>query len=493
MIFDQDTVLFEFKSPSGNTPFTIKHSCEGIFCAGASGSGKTSASSLIFAKHFLRCGYGGVVLSAKSERPLWEKLCKEAGVLDKLIVVSPGGEHSFNFLNYELKNNDGTITYTENIYQLLLTVLRAGQEKSGKGGDDPFWSESLESLILHALDLVILAYGTLSIENLYNVVLSAPKAEGSNDNTKNAFVAAFEKAQSNVSRKIEEFENSLSADKRKLLEDKEIFEETILKEIPEAFKLKMIDQFFIESYRVLSPKTRSIVDHSFTTFLNQFLREPIKSLFTECKTTFTPENCYNGAIILLDIPIKKYFKIGRDIQCLFKLIFERAVEKRPVTDDTRPLFIWSDECQFFLMETTNEFQATARSSKIANVMITQNLPGLFAAMGTSKPEYRTKAFLATLGTKIFNSNACVDTNRYSSELIGDAYEEEESTSMTVSGNFSSSSSKSYKLSRMVRPEQFSGLKSGGKENDYLVEAYVHRQNHPFHDGLMFRKITFSQL
>lgn len=493
--FDLDTPLVKFTDEEGSvSEFSPRDACEGIFVAGSNGAGKSSAVAKLYAEKFIKAGYGGIVLSVKSERKTWEDYCKKYDALDRLIIVEPGGKHSFNFLDYEYATNDGSIPYTENIYQLLHTVINAGQEKQGSKSDDPFWSDSLESLIVHAIDLCYLAYGSLSIENLYNIVLAAPKSESSGErNSKNSFAIAFEKAQDNVQKKILEFEKSLLPEQKNLFADKYRYEEEILKAVPEASLLKSIDQFFIENYRLLSSKTRSIVDFSFSTFLSRFLREPIRSLFCNCKTTFQPEDCFNdGKIILLDIPVKKYHKIARDAQILFKLIFQRAAEKRLVDENTPPCFIWSDEGHALLHELDSDFQATARSSRVSTILITQNLPGLYANMGGAKAEYRVKALLATLGTKFFCSNSDVDTNKFASDLIGEGYIEDESSTATMAGDFSSSRTKSYKLERMVRPEQFSGLKSGAKKNKFLVEAYMHRQNHLFPDGLTFRKITFSQ-
>jgi hypothetical protein len=45
---------------------------------------------------------------------------------------------------------------------------------------------------------------------------------------------------------------------------------------------------------------------------------------------------------------------------------------------------------------------------------------------------------------------------------------------------------------MVRPEQFTGLKTGSPANSHLVEAYVHLQGKVFHDGMSHRKIIFKQ-
>src|SRR6202012_4255126 len=111
------------------------------------------------------------------------------------------------------------------------------------------------------------------------------------------------------------------------------------------------------------------IDFSFSGFLFHLLRDPVYSLFCSHAATFTPEDCLYGKIILINLPVKTYHKIGRDSQIMFKYIWQRAMEKRQIDAAARPVFLWADEAQHFLHEHDAEYQATARSSRIATVYI----------------------------------------------------------------------------------------------------------------------------
>jgi len=148
--------------------------------------------------------------------------------------------------------------------------------------------------------------------------------------------------------------------------------------------------------------------------------------------------------------------------------------------------------QHFLHEHDAEYQATARSSRIATVYISQNLPNYLANMGGAKSDFKVKSFLGTLGTKIFHANADIETNRYASELIGDIFYEETSQTSTAAGTFSSSRTKSLKIDRAVKPEEFAHLKTGGPLNSFRVEGYLHFQGNILKNGLNHIKIQFNQ-
>jgi len=291
---------------------------------------------------------------------------------------------------------------------------------------------------------------------------------------------------------MDDWFNGLPAQKQAALQNEVAFEVELLNELPEARLLKFLDQFFFDSFINLSEKTRSIIDFTFAGFLFRLLREPVYSLFCRDDSTVTPEDSLRGKIILINLPVKIYHKVGRDCQILFKYIWQRAMEKRSVAANARPLFLWADEAQNFLHEHDADYQATARSSRIATVYISQNLPNYYACMGGQKAEFRVKSFLGTLGTKIFHANADIETNKYASELFGDAYFEEESHSVTVSQNFGQTKSKSLKLERMVRAEEFVRLRTGGPLNSFRVEGYLHRQGDPLLKGLNHTKMLFNQ-
>lgn len=484
--FDLDTTLLELHGERQDGIWTVRDAVEGVQIFGGIGSGKTSGSGRMIALKFLKAGFGGLVLTVKpDEREEWEIYAQLTGRTDDLIIVSPDHDNYFNFLEYESKDGN-----TENIVQVLKTVIRAGEQQSkGIGGDDPFWETALDMLIFNVIDLCQLAYGKVSVQAMYDIVQSLPRAENAGNDENSAFWLAYTQARKNVEARAEAWRNGKTLDEREQLMNAPNYETLLCDAVPRARTLRFIDQFFGETLLNLAEKTRSIIDFSFSGFLFRLLRDPVYRLFCNTSSTFNPEDCLNGKIIVLDLPVKMHHKIGRDAQIMFKYVWQRAMERRNInTDGGLPLFLWADEAQNFLHEHDAEYQATARSSRIATIYITQNLPNYHASMGGAKSEFRVKGFLGTLATKIFHANADVETNRYASELIGDGYYEDTSKSTTMAGEFSSSRNRSLKIDKIVRPEAFPQLKTGGIRNGHKVEAYMHFQGNP----LGHVKITFNQ-
>lgn len=478
--------------------FTVRDAVEGVQIFGGIGSGKTSGSGKLFALNYLTHHFGGLVLTAKpDEKEMWQEFCKQTGRLNDLIIIEPGNNQSFNFLEYEASKAPSKVSYTENIVQLLKTVIKASDETGAQSaGDDKFWENALDLLLYNVVDLVLLAKGSLDVKTMYDVVISAPKTDGPESNqTESVYKTIYNAAKQNTSNLISVWLDLRSPEaKKRLLSSKEDMEAAIKTALPEVRLMEVLYEFFENSYKKLSEKTRSIIEFSFTGLLFRLLREPIFSIFCSKPSTVTPDDCLKGSIILINLPVKVYNKIGRDVQIIVKYIWQRAMERRNIKENNRPVFLWADEAQNFLHEHDAVYQATARSSRIATVYITQNLPNYLASMGGNKSEHRVKGFLATLGTKIFHANADVaDTNEYASKLIGEAYYEDKTQNRTVTGDFSMNVSSNYKLVRMVRPEMFVPLKTGGPKNNRLVAAYIHKQGNPFNSGWNHKEISFNQL
>jgi len=491
-----DKVLIEFQSKEGSSTWTVRDAVEGVQIFGGIGSGKTSGSGRMIALKYLANGFGGLVLTAKAdEKAAWQEYCRLTNRSNDLIIVEPGGRHAFNFLEYESKDKGGQVSFTENVVQVLKTVIQAGEQKNSGKSDDPFWESALDMLMFNVIDMCKLAYGSVSIERMYNIVLTAPKkGEGKPTDIKpDTFPHAFALAEQNINNQIDALQERLSSEERQKCEDDPDYSDRlIINSLPDAKLLRFIDQFFNDHYQNLSEKTRSIIEFSFSGFLFRLLKDPVYSLFCRFPSTFTPDDSLTGKIILINLPVKHYFKVGRDSQVLFKYIWQRAMEKRDISSNGRPVFLWADEAQHFLHEYDAEYQATARSSRIATVYISQNLPNYHANMVSTHSDHRVKAFLGTLGTKIFHANADIETNNYASQLIGEAYSETTQRSKTIAGTFSSTETTSYSLERMVRPEILASLKTGGPDNKYHVEAYMHRQGKQFISGMNYKKITFNQ-
>lgn len=484
MTFNLDTPLIELSSQSGQkTYWTARNAVEGVQIFGGIGSGKTSGSGRMIALKYLKAGFGGLVLTVKpDEKKLWHDYCEIAGRSDDLIIVEPLGEHRFNFFDYELSKTKAGMSPTDNLVQVLKTVIRAGQEKSSGRADDPFWENALDMLIYNTIDLSYLAHEQVSAEVMYNIVQSIPKSGQPESKEQTDYSLALKKARHKAHDKIKEWRDRQPSERLSRLDaNPETLDLIYTEEIPIVRELKFIIQFFTETFQGLAEKTRSTIELSFTAFLFRLLRDPVYSLFCNGDSTFSPDDCAEGKIILLNLPVKEYHKTGQDVQIMFKYIWQRAMEKRDLSKSDRPVFLWADEAQNFLHEHDPDYQATARSSRIATVYISQNLPNYHANMGGDKSTYKVNSFLGTLGTKIFHANADIDTNKYASELVGDGFFEETSRSATASGTFSASRTKSLKIDKIIRPEAFVLLKNGGGNNEYKVEGVMHLQGNLLQD------------
>jgi len=493
--FNLDETLIQFTDELGASNWTIRDAVEGVQIFGGIGSGKTSGSGRMIALKYLKAGFGGLVLTVKEdEKRDWEEYCRLSGRLKDLIVVEPGGNYFFNFLNYESSKTAAGSSVSQNLVQVLKTVIRASADKAGHGSDDSFWEKALDMLIANTIDLCILAYGKATIPLLYDIAVSIDKkvaTKESDDAKPTAFRLAMNAASKLVFEKVKSWAEAQNQEWLNKLSD-EAYDVAVMKVIPEARILKLMNKFFKDNYITLSEKTRSVIDFTFLGFLDGLIREPIYSLFCDRDSNFEPEDCFEGKIILINLPVKHYHNAGRDCQILFKYIWQRAMERRNVNQNGRPVFLWADESQNFLHEYDANCQATARSSRIATVYISQNLPNYYASMGGLKSEYRVKSFLGTLATKFFHANADLETNQYASELIGSAYKPEYNRSDTMGSEHSSTMGVKLELSKVVRPEIFLRLRTGGPVHLFIVEAYMHTQGRQANNQFNHKKVSFHQ-
>lgn len=76
-------------------------------------------------------------------------------------------------------------------------------------------------------------------------------------------------------------------------------------------------------------------------------RGALRELF--CTTTnITPEACWEeGKIIVVDLPIHEWGKVGLYAQVAMKYLFQQAISRRDLAKNPRPCFLWADESHFF--------------------------------------------------------------------------------------------------------------------------------------------------
>ncbi len=464
--FDLQTPLLYF---SQNDPWRIGDACEGLQIFGGTGSGKTSGSGQAVARAFLNHGFGGLVLTAKKdERREWERYMHEAGRSEQLLIFSPSGEWRFDFLNYEMSRPGVGAGQTENLVNLFSSVMEIAERKQQYGGGDSYWQRAMKQLLRNAIDLLAVAKGKVSLPDLYDLVSSAPQsiAESNNEDwQKRSFC----------------FQAILEGDHKAV-------------EPMRKRDFEMAARYWLSEFPKLAEKTRSIIVNTFTTMADGFLRGTLRELFCT-SMNFAPEMSLEGAVILLDLPVKEYGELGQLSQVLFKYIWQQAIERRDTSANHRPVFLWADESQNFITSYDREFQSTARSSRACTVYLTQNLPNYYAELGGEKSRSEADAFLGNLQTKIFHANGDHTTNKWASELFAQSWQlrGNMNTGFSETGGATGGQGASESLEYDVLPQEFSTLRKGGHVNGLCVDAIIFQGGRVWNrTGKTFIKSTFTQ-
>jgi len=464
---------------SQSDPFTLGDAFEGVLIQGATGSGKSSGSGRALARSYLAAGFGGLVLTAKpDERKLWESYCRATGRLKDLRVFSPSEPYRFNFLDYELHRDGAGAGLTENIVHLFCEVMQIAERQSGQGGreDEGYWRRANRQLLRNAIDLLVLAKGRVSVPELYRVVISAPTslAQVSSD--------AWQRSSFCYQCLGEADSRILTADQQRDFE--------------------IVTDYLVVEWPALSEKTRSVVQSTFTSMLDVIHRGLLAKLF--CKeTNMTPEDIANGAIVVVDLPVKEFAEVGLFAQILWKAAFQKVIERRNLAKNSRPVFLWADEAQYFITAYDQQFQTTCRSSRVATVYLTQNVSNVYAALGGGDlGKSQADSLFANLNTKVFHANGDPVTNEWAASLIGRSRQflTNSSSSHQPSTGFWGMQSEpqttagvSEHIDFEVQPRRFTTLRRGGPANRWEVDGIV------FQGGRRFRKtgrtwmpVTFRQ-
>jgi hypothetical protein len=402
-----DTPLVRLNS---HDALRVRDLFEGVQIVGGTGSGKSSGSGKALAHAMLTAGWGGLVLCAKpDEADRWTEYLRQTGRSAHLMRVQPGGRFTINFPDYELHRPDGGGRDTYNLVALMevmmdATALAQGPAAGGEGA--AFWILSRRELLANAIEPLVSATGRFRLDELMQMVTSAPtsREEAFSDEWKarsycyRVLRASFEKP---TGRALAVHELQASAD------------------------------YWFSTFAGLDPKTRSNIVATLTSAISPFLRGVLHDSFCTA-TTIIPEMTHEGAVIVWDFPVKSWGPAAVVATQMMKYQWQKATERRAIGPQTRPVFLFADECQFYLSEYDAEFQSTARSSKAATVYITQNLPTYYARLRGRDPRATADSLLGNFQTKIFHANTDHVTNQYAADLIG------RSTQRRRSQNWSSS-------------------------------------------------------
>nr|WP_018276010.1 TraM recognition domain-containing protein [Teredinibacter turnerae] len=458
--------------------FTLRNAFTGVGIFGATGSGKTSGSGQTLARSYLTHNMGGLVLCAKkSEAAQWLEWAKQEGREKSIIHVTPEKNIVFDFLGYEMRR--ATYGTVENCLNLFNRVIEITTKSDLSQGENAYFYQACQKLLRNAITLCHLAYGKITLRDVYEVIISAPKDE--------------------QEKKSEQWMESSACFKALTLCNKREKRKRRLQKHPQTNQeLVLCAQYFLEEYPAFGDRLRSSITSIFTACADPWMRDDLWKLFGRDRDTVDPKTgkkpfyldpdlCKQGAIILFDFPVKESYT-GRLAQALYKYMWQQHMERRDVEKDGgRPVFLWADEAQLFVLpEADAEFAQTARSSRIATVLLSQNLSNYYVAMGQGEHgKNQTESLMGNLGTLIFHCNSHEITNRWASTIAGNEWRYTASTTSGGSSGFSSSESGSSSndgtsnsmsvsetLRTILEPREFTLLATGGKEFNYQVEAIV---------------------
>ncbi|MDB5325427.1 MAG: hypothetical protein JWM57_996 [Phycisphaerales bacterium] len=464
--------------------FTIGDSYEGLFAAGRTGSGKSSTTGKQLAMAMLAAGYGGLVLTVKAgEAELWNDFCRRTGRQDDLCVVDSSCRWRFDFLQ-ALQDSQGTDSgLVENIVALLMEVGQVGSRQTGSGGaaqgDNVFFQQACRVMLRNGIDLLLMATGKVSVGDLCRLVNSMPRS--------------MEQVRSEEWQRISYCYS--------LLKQADLNSASLRR--PRDYAVVL--DYVLSEFPNLADRTRSSITATFTAFADLFQRGLLFDLLSN-GTTLSPADIENGKIIVLDLPIKRYGDVGLVAQLVWKLMFQRLLERRAVTPDTRPAFIHVDEAQFFASGVSDAlFASTCRSAKIAQVLLTQSISGFHTAYGGENGRALTDQLLANLSTKVIHATGDTITSSWAADLCGKSYRmlanfggsddgpADWSSLLGMGGGGRNTSGMSESLQYDIEPREFSYLRTGGIANDLLVDAIVLRSGQPFRaSGKLWMPTMLSQ-
>lgn len=463
--------------------WTIANAVQGTLCMGETGSGKSSGSGRAISTAFLQAGFGGLVLCVKpDEAATWIDRTRQCGRGDDLILVRPGGPWRFNPFAVEAGRSGPGAGHVESLVGLFSSLLEMVQRSSGlgSGGRDSegYWIRACLQLLRNFLTLQMLAADEVSVDALYRAIVSAP--------------TSLEQACSQEWKRTSFCYRLLAA------ADQRAKTET------QSRDFRLTADYILLEFAALSDKTRSVIVSTFTSLIDCLNRGVLHELFGT-DTTFTPEASLEGKIIICDLPVKTHGVTGLLANSLLKHMWQSHIERRDVAANPRPVFLWMDEAQHFLGSNDALFLTTARSSRVATVLLTQSLPTLYAAFGAGeKGKAEADSLLANCTTKLFHLNICPVTNEWAASMVGRTrqffYSGGSSTPEDAAGSMwgmrpegSTNAGFSEQMEFELPPSTFTQLRNGGEHNRILVDGILMQSGKQFAgSGKMWRRVTFSQ-
>jgi hypothetical protein len=436
-----DTPLMRL-TPRPEDAWTIRDSFTGTLVLGKTGSGKTSGPGGAIARAFLRAGYGGMVLCAMAgEADLWRALLRETGREQDGVFIHPNNPWRFNFLDAEAYRNGEGLDHLDDLVNLLIDIASV-QKGDGKSSDAAFWVPQKRLLIRNCFSLLLLAKQPLTLAAVNGLMRSSP------ENAQQAKSDAWQRG-SYLFRVMGEARRVNGAHR----------------------EFEHIENYWLKVRPEMPDRTRATIDMDFLGMTDGPLsRGKLGDLFGT-STNASPSDCFRGKVIVVDVPVSEYRTDAVYAAMIMETSFYRATLRRLWNPALRPVFLWSDEAQSYANEFDADYHAICRKYGVAVVRMTQNIPVWLKAFGgTPQAQHQVDGILGNLGFAWLCQNTCNVTNTWASKMIARDVVYRASVSRSGQRDASTTLSEAYEDSAPA--EVFLGLKNGGRNNGFVVEAVL---------------------
>ena len=422
---DYEPLLNFGNSDNDADVWRIRDACEGVLIFGAVGSGKTSGSGSAIARAYLQAGFGGLVLTAKpDEARRWVRMCQESGRAGDFVHVTPGSGHRLNILQYETQRPGDRMAVTDDLITLFRCILDViTRDKGGRGTNDDFWTRATNQLMRKLFDLFLLAGEPLAMDRFVRFMNLAPQDNDTDWTKIKLFADLIHRAKANANKGSE-------ADRR-------IFQEVF--------------EYWTQDLPRVTEATRSGIVTGFSAMADSLSGRGIYEMMAT-GTNITPEMILSGLVVILDVPLKGNVQGGLMVQAIWKLLFQQAAERRADKGlpSARPAFLWEDEGHMFFSKNDVDFQPTARDIRAPHVILSQNMHN-FLQQGHDT--HAMNAVFSAMNTCIFHCNGDLETNRWSSQRIGEV----KKLKLTTDGLFRHLKDKDIKFLEDRRPEEMENV------------------------------------
>lgn len=446
----------------GSAIMTLDDMSASTFVSGGSGAGKTTGPLKCAITSIFRLGIAALISTAKvddCERIL--QYAKQTGRMDDVIVVDSSGDYSMNFIQYCLdltpEGSSRSISFTD-IFKVIRETFSTISQQHG----EIFWENEQDRLSGNVRVLIEAAGETVLAPLVMQVITSIPTS-------------------------AEQLQNDqfLSSSKCIYLLDK------LLQSENEDPEILMAIDYFMNEVPAMADRTWASIKSGVLGVNNHLVRGLFPRILGTETTNITPEMTYEeNKIIILNTPSAKYGTQGTIIQSLFVYSFMQKMLQRDMQKNNNYVALICDEFQTILTNKFLQYVSMSRSSRSLNLFGTQSISACKVKIGGMQANDVLEAFIGNMRIKILMAHAEPNSNKYSSELIGQKMQNRKGYHIgTGGGNVSANASEFMKY--LVEPHEFMTLKNGGEHNAFICEGYLTMTGRTF-NHLPYMKVAFDQ-